>query len=59
MITDQRVNAKYVGAYIIGDSIATSVQIATTHKPSWFHRLMTKWFIGWKWMSIEELKKVK
>ena len=59
MITDQRVNAKYVGVYVIGDSIATSIQIATTHKPNWFRRLCTNWFLGWKWMSIEELKKLK
>lgn len=58
MITDQKVNTKYVGVYIIGDKIATSIQIATTHKPNWFRRFCTWAFLGWNWMSIKDLKKL-
>jgi hypothetical protein len=58
MITDQKVNGKYVGVYVIGD-IETGVQFATTHKPNWFHRFFTRLFIGWKWMTIEALKTKK
>jgi len=56
MITDQKVNAKYVGAYIIGDTFETSVQFATTHKPNWFRRFCMWAFLGWGWKSIEEIK---
>lgn len=56
MITDTKANAKFVGVYLIGDSIETSVQIATTNKPNWFRRFMTWMCLGWKWMSIEEMK---
>jgi hypothetical protein len=56
MITDQKVNAKYVGVYVIGDTLETSIQIATTHKPNWFRIFCTKLFLGWKWMSIQELR---
>ncbi|MFA5366505.1 MAG: hypothetical protein WC333_01085 [Dehalococcoidia bacterium] len=30
--------------------------MAMTTKPSWFKRIMTRWLIGWKWISIEKLK---
>jgi hypothetical protein len=57
MITDNKVNAKYVGVYIIGDSLNTGVQMATTHKPNAFRRFFTWLFLGWSWISIEELRK--
>jgi hypothetical protein len=59
MITDQKVNSKFVGIYVIGESLATSVQIATTHKPNWFRRFSMWAFLGWKWMSIADLKKTQ
>lgn len=59
MITDQKVNAQYKGVYLIGDTFETSVQIATTSKPNWFRRFCTWAFLGWKWMSIADIKKIK
>ena len=59
MITDQKVNAQYIGVYVIGKDVNTSVLIATTIKPNWFRRFMT-WFVnGWDWITIEELKRRK
>lgn len=59
MITDQKLNAKYVGVYIIGDKINTSVKIATTYKPNKFRRFCTWLFLGWLWISIEKLKQLE
>lgn len=56
MITDQKVNAKYVGVYLIGDTFETSIQIATTSKPNWFRKFCMWAFLGWGWMSISEIK---
>lgn len=58
MIIDQKLNKQFVGVYLIDGSV-DGVQLATTNKPSWFKRLMTSWFIGWKWISIKELKEIK
>ncbi len=57
MITDLKVNAKYVGVFLMGKTFETSVQFATTYKPNWFHRLMYKWLLGQTWMSIADVKK--
>lgn len=57
MITDQKTNAKYVGAYIIGDTFDTSVQIATTNKPNWFRRFCLWAFLGWVGKVLPKLKK--
>jgi len=55
MIVDQKLNRQFVGVYLIdGDKEGT--QLATTVKPNWFRRLMTNWFLGWKWISIKKLK---
>ena len=58
MIVDQKLNKQFVGVYLI-DGVIDGTQLATTVKPSWFKILMTKWFLGWKWISIKELKSVK
>lgn len=55
MIVDQKVNKQFVGVYLI-DGNKNGIQLATTTKPNWFRILMTKWLIGWKWISIKELK---
>lgn len=58
MIVDQKLNKQFVGVYLI-DGIIDGTQLATTVKPNWFKILMTKWFLGWKWISIKELKSQK
>lgn len=55
MIVDQKLNKQFVGIYLIDGKI-DGTQLATTIKPNWFRRLMTKWLIGWKWICISELK---
>jgi len=55
MIVDQKLNKQFVGVYLI-DGEVDGTQLATTVKPSWFKILMTKWFLGWKLVSIKELK---
>lgn len=59
MITDQKVNNKIVGVYVIGNDVETSVKIATTVKPNLFRRLFTWVFLGWKWITIEKMKEKK
>lgn len=55
MIVDQKINKQFVGVYLIDGDIE-GTQLATTSKPSAFKIFMTKWLIGWKWISIKELK---
>ncbi len=55
MIVDQKLNKQFVGVYLIDGSI-DGTQLATTHKPNWFRRVMTRCFVGWKWISISQLK---
>jgi hypothetical protein len=55
MIVDQKLNKRFVGMYLI-DGCLDGTQMAVTTKPSWFKRTMTRWLIGWKWISIEKLK---
>ncbi len=55
MIVDQKLNKQFVGVYLIDGSI-DGTQLATTVRPNWFRRLATKMFLGWKWVSIPQLK---
>jgi len=59
MIVDQKLNKQFVGVYLIDNGDVTGTQLATTVKPNWFRILMTNWFLGWKWISIKELKTPK
>jgi hypothetical protein len=56
MIVDQKLNKQFVGVYLIDDGDVEGTQLATTVKPNWFRILMTRWFLGWKWVSIKTLK---
>jgi hypothetical protein len=56
MIVDQKVNRQFVGVYLIDSGDIDGIQLGTTVKPNWFRRLMTRWFLGWKWLSIKKLK---
>lgn len=56
MIVDQKLNKQFAGVYLIDGDIS-GTQLATTTKPNWFRKLMTNWLLGWKWISIHELKK--
>jgi hypothetical protein len=58
MIVDQKLNKQFVGVYLI-DGVVDGTQLATTIKPSWIKRVLAKWLIGWKWVSIKELKEIK
>ena len=55
MIVDQKLNKQFVGVYLI-DGTFDGTQLATTAKPNWFRRTMTRLFVGWRWISIKELK---
>jgi len=56
MIVDQKINKQFVGVYLIDNGDIDGTQLATTIKPSRIRIFMTNWLIGWKWMSIQELK---
>lgn len=56
MIVDQKVNRQFVGVYLIDSGDIDGIQLGTTVKPSWFRRIMTRWFLGWKWVNIKKLK---
>ena len=58
MIVDQKLNKTFVGVYLI-DGTLDGTQLATTSKPNWFRRLMTRLFIGWKWITVHQLKEMK
>lgn len=58
MIVDQKLNKQFVGVYLI-DGIVDGTQLATTAKPNWFRRTMTRLFVGWKWISVKKLKELK
>jgi hypothetical protein len=58
MIVDQKLNKQFVGVYLI-DGCIDGTQLATVSKPNWFRRIITKWFLGWKWISIQKLKLIK
>ena len=58
MIVDQKINKQFVGVYLI-DGNVDGTQLATTSKPNWFRRIMTRFFMGWKWIFIKDLKILK
>lgn len=55
MIVDQKINKQFVGVYLVDGNI-DGTQLATTIKPNWFRRYLTQLVLGWKWISIKELK---
>jgi hypothetical protein len=55
MIVDQKLNKGFAGVYLI-DGDLDGTQLATTVKPNWFRRVMTRLFVGWKWISVKKLK---
>ena len=55
MIKDQQLKRGFAGVYLLeGDS--TGTQLGLTKTPTKFQRFCAKLFLGWKWVSIEELK---
>ena len=59
MIVDQKLNKQFVGVYLVDNGDLEGTQLATTVKPNWFRILMTSWFLGWKWISINKLKAIQ
>ena len=41
------VGAYWLGGYCIGFAFHLS------HRPSWFHRCMMRWALGWQWVDAE------
>lgn len=58
MIVDQKLNKGFAGIYLIDGDI-DGTQLATTVKPNRFRRVMTRLFVGWKWISIKDLKELQ
>jgi len=56
MIVDQKLNKQFVGVYLIDNGDLDGTELATTVKPNWFRMLMIKWLLGWKWISVTNLK---
>lgn len=59
MIVDQKINKQFVGVYLTDNGDIHGTQLATTTKPNLFRRIMFHLFLGWKWISIKELKTKK
>jgi hypothetical protein len=38
---------KIAGYYVINDGL----RVQFKQKPNWFHRIMTKLLLGWKWVD--------
>lgn len=58
MIVDQKVNKQYAGVYLL-DGTIDGVQLGTIKKKNAFRRITTRLFLGWRWISIKELKELK
>ena len=58
MIVDQKLNKKIEGVYLIDGDIS-GIQIATSSKPNMFRKFFIWLLLGWKWISIKELKENK
>jgi len=58
MIVDQKLNKGFAGVYLI-DRDLDGTQLATTVKPNWFRRVMTRLFVGWIWISVKKLKELQ
>jgi len=56
MIVDQKLLKQIVGVYLI-DSDIDGTQLATSRKPNFFQVFMMRILLGWKWLSIIDLKK--
>jgi len=56
MIVDQKSNKQIVGVYLIDNNI-DGAQLATTTKPGIIRIFLIRLLLGWKWISIKELKK--
>ena len=56
MIRDQKVNKGFAGVYLI-DGDMDGQQLGLTVRPTKFHRFCAKLFLGWKWVSVKDLKK--
>lgn len=55
MIVDQKLNKQFIGVYLIDGDI-TGTQLGTTIKPSKIRIFLTKLILGWKWISVQDLK---
>jgi len=58
MIVDQRINKQFAGIYLIDGNI-DGTQLATTVEPNWLRKLMINWLLGWKWISIKNIRTLK
>ena len=56
MITDNKINKSFVGAFLI-DGCLDGVQLAVTKKPNALRRFFFRVVLGWKWASLKDLKK--
>lgn len=56
MIVDQKLLKQIIGVYLIDRDI-DGTQLATSRKPNFFQVFMMRIFLGWKWISIVNLKK--
>ena len=57
MIVDRSTNKPTIGAYLI-EGIHNGTQFGLIKKPNWFRILCARLFLGWKWVSISQLKKL-
>jgi hypothetical protein len=58
MIVDQKSNMQIVGVYLL-DVNPLGMQLAKTKKPNWFQIICTRLFLGWKWVSIQQLRELQ
>ena len=58
MIVDQKLTKGFVGVLLI-DGCIDGTQLAVTNKPNLFRRLMIRLLLGWRWISVENKKKLE
>lgn len=56
MIINNKTNRCFVGAFLI-DGDLEGTKLTVTKKPNVFRIFFTWLFLGWKWISIEEMKR--
>ena len=55
MIVDQKISRNIVGAYLLDGDI-NGAKLGLSVKPNKLRILFIKLFLGWKWVTIDELK---
>jgi len=61
LVSSSITTAEQVGGYDItgNNGKENSIMLMMTRKPGLFHRICTRFFLGWNWVDIKKEKKEK